>query len=279
MELDQTKNQIVQLIKDTATALPVDVVEALVRAQAAETDQSAREVLAKILDNIAMARQAIKPICQDTGSAIFYVEHSVDYTQAQLTDSIIQALSEATDSTPLRPNAVEALTNQNLGNQPIIHFTQIAGIKKLRIDLILKGGGSENVSVIYQLPNSELKARRDLAGVRKCLLEAVFKAQGKGCPPYIIGAAMSGSLEEVAFNAKKQLLRKLDDVNPIASLAEFEQKVLAEINQLGIGALGLGGQTTALALKISSHTRHPASFFVGFSFCCWCLRRQNLCLN
>lgn len=273
------KNQIVQLIKSTATALPVDVIEALQKARAAETDRSARGILAKILDNIDLAKQEIKPICQDTGLPIFYVEHSVDYTQAWLTDLISQALSEATASTPLRPNTVEALTNKNLGNQPIIHFAPVAGTKKLQVVLILKGGGSENVSAIYQLPNPELNANRDLAGVRKCLLDAVFKAQGRGCPPYIIGAAMGGSLEEVAFNSKKQLLRKLTDTNPTVALAKFEQKVLVEINQLGIGPLGLGGQTTALALKISSGNRHPASFFVGFSFCCWCLRRQSLCLD
>ena len=121
-----------------------------------------------------------------------------------------------------------------------------------------------------------MNAHRNLDGVRKCILDAAFKAQGKGCPPYIIGVAVSGSLEEVASLSKKQLLRKIDDTNAIKELDDFEGKVLNDLNQLNIGPLGLGGKITALAVKIITDTRHPASFFVGISIGCWAMRRQSL---
>ena len=143
-------------------------------------------------------------------------------------------------------------------------------------DLIMKGGGSENVSKIYFLPDKELGADRDLRGVEKCIIDAVFKAQGKGCPPYIIGVALGGTLEAVAYLSKKQLLRNIQDNNEDKELDIFEKEVLENINKLNIGPLGLGGKTTALAVKINSSYRHPASFFVGVSFGCWCLRRQSL---
>lgn len=198
------------------------------------------------------------------------------YSQKELERIINKATIIATREIPLRPNAVDSLTEKNLGNRPAIYFKES---EKFEIDLMLKGGGSENVSTIYQLPNQEIKAARNLNGVRKCILEAVFRAQGKGCPPYIIGVATGGSIEEVAHLSKKQLLRKINDVNPNSVLRNFEKKALNEVNQLNIGPLGLGGKTTALSIKIECGPRHPASFFVGISIGCWCLRRQKLCLN
>ncbi|UCC91255.1 MAG: fumarate hydratase, partial [Candidatus Aenigmatarchaeota archaeon] len=157
-------------------------------------------------------------------------------------------------------------------NKPVIHFEES---DKFGVELLMKGGGSENVSGIYSLPDPELKADRDIEGVRKCVLDAVMKAQGEGCPPYILGVALGGSLEEVANLSKRQLLRKLDDENDDSELVKFEKELLREINKLGIGPSGLGGKTTALGVKVTKSLRHPASFFVGIAFSCWALRRAS----
>jgi len=141
---------------------------------------------------------------------------------------------------------------------------------------MLKGGGSENVGLSYKLPNKELNADRSLKGVKKCILDAVVKAQGKACPPYIIGAAIGGSKDITSFLSKKQILRNIQDKNKDPSLNKIEQELKEEINTLGIGPLGLGGKTTCLAVKIAASARHPASFFVDISFCCWACRRGSL---
>lgn len=267
------KKKIVELIRKTANEMPEDVVLALEKAAESEANPVAKEIFMKLLENSKEAKGAQKPICQDTGTPYFYVTYPKKYTQKELTAIIIEATNEATSNVPLRPNAVECLSGKNIGNRPVIHFKEG---KKLEIELLLKGGGSENVSAIYSLPNIELKADRNLEGVRKCVLDAVFRAQGKACPPYIIGIALGGSLEEVAGASKKQLLRKLNDENTSKELSELEEKILSEINQFGIGPVGLGGNTTAIGIKIAGGVRHPASFFVGISISCWAMRRQSL---
>jgi fumarate hydratase, class I len=267
------KNQIIGLYRKAATELPPDIAAALEKAEKAEDNILGKEILAKILENIGLAGNEAKPLCQDTGIPLFYVKYPSQYSQKELAEIIQKATDIATEEVPLRPNAVDCLNGANIGNKPVIHFEEG---DKLEIELMLKGGGSENVSAVYQLPNSALNAHRNLDGVRKCILDAVYKAQGKGCPPYIIGCAIGGSIEEVAHNAKKQLLWKIGTKNDYDELAELEEKTLDEINSLGIGPLGLGGRTTALAVHIDSGVRHPASYFVGISIGCWCLRRASL---
>lgn len=267
------ENDIVELIRRTATELPEDVVVALNGAMGNENSAVGKDVLSKILGNVNIAGKESKPICQDTGTPIFYVTYPKDYSQEELRDTIEKALTKATDDVPLRPNAVDTLEDKNIGNRPVIHLEEG---DELKIDLMLKGGGSENVSAVYQLPNLEIDAHRNLDGVRMCVLNSVFKAQGKGCPPYMIGVATGGSIEEVASSSKKQLLRRLDDKNENEELRKFEEKTLADINKLGIGPVGLGGKSTALSVKIATGIRHPATFFVGISFGCWCMRRGSL---
>ena len=269
MKMD-LKKDIIELYKKTATELPEDVIKALEKARDNE-DNKGKEILSKILENINIAKKGI-PICQDTGIPLFYVKYPKEYTQDQLKKIINEATKEATEQIPLRPNAVDSLTDKNIGNKAIIHFTES---KKLKISLMLKGGGCENVSTICSLPNKDLDAKRDLDGVRKCVLDAIVKAQGKGCPPYIIGVAIAGNIEQAASLSKKQLLRNLDDNNENKELKKFEEQTLIDVNKLGIGPLGLGGKTTALGVKIKSSARHPASYFIGISISCWCTRRQN----
>ncbi|MFH1586265.1 MAG: fumarate hydratase [Candidatus Diapherotrites archaeon] len=266
------KEEITELYRKTATELPKDVFSALEMAKESE-DGGGKEILSKILENSNMAKTSSKPICQDTGIPIFYVKRPADKSEKELREIIGEATIAATEEIPLRPNAVDSLTDKNLGNKPIIHFKES---DKLEIGLILKGGGSENVSAIYKLPDSNLNAGRNLDGVRRVVLDTVFRAQGKGCPPYFVGVAIAGSMEEAMHLSKKQLLRNLDDVNSNPELKNFEENVLGEINELGIGPLGLGGKATALGVKAATAPRHPASFFVGISIGCWCMRRQSL---
>lgn len=211
-------------------------------------------------------------MCQDTGSPFFYIKKPKDMAEKEIKDAIEKATIIAAEKIPLRPNAVDIISGKNIGNKPIFHFEEA---EKLEIGLLMKGGGSENVSAVYKLPNTELKANRDIEGIKKCVLGAVWKAQGKGCPPYIIGVAVGGNIEDVAALSKKQLLRKLDDTNNDKELDKIEKDLLKKINQLGIGPLGLGGKTTALAVKAAKAYRHPASYFIGISFGCWATRRKK----
>jgi fumarate hydratase class I len=157
---------------------------------------------------------------------------------------------------------------------PQIHFEPIDG--PTRISLMLKGGGSENMSAQYSLPNSKIQAGRDMEGVRRCILDAVFQAQGQGCAPGILGVCIGGDRASGYLVAKKQLFRKLGDMNPLPLLASLEQTVLKEANELGIGPMGLGGKTTLLGVKIGTAGRHPASYFVTISYSCWATRRYTV---
>jgi len=265
-------NKIVDLYLKTAIEIPDDVFTALKKARNIESNSIAKETLDTILANINLAKKESKPLCQDTGVSIFYIKRPISLKEEDLKEIIRKATEIATKNIPLRPNTVESLSGRSLDNKPVIHFEES---DKLEIHLLLKGGGSENISGIYSLPDQSLNADRDLAGVRKCILDAVFHAQGKGCPPCIIGVAVGGNLEDVASASKKQLFRKINDNNTNLELNNFEKTTLRMVNQLGIGAMGLGGKTTALGIKLVEIPRHPASFFVGISFSCWCLRRQS----
>lgn len=225
------KEKIVELIRKTATELPEDVVSALREAKRNEESAGAKDALSGILENVDMAKDGSRSLCQDTGMPLFYVTYPRNHSQDEIRIVIENVVKRATEAVPLRPNVVDCLTGKNLGNIPKIHFEEG---DELGIQLMLKGGGSENVSAVYKLPDIEISAHRDLAGVRKCIIDAVLNAQGKGCPPYIIGVATGGSIEDVAHESKKQLLRRLDDRNPNPDLAAFEDRVLKDVNTLGI---------------------------------------------
>jgi len=240
---------------------------------------AAKDNIKDLITNSGLALSLKKPICQDTGTPIFYIKHDENYSEKELKKQIIEATKIATREIPLRPNAVDIISDKNSGDNtgdlfPVIHFEEVE--KGLMIDLMLKGGGSENVGMTCKLPDAGLNADRNLDGVRKCVLNAVFKAQGKACPPYVIGVAIGGSKDVVACLSKKQLLRKLNDVNEDSEFDRFEKELKEEINKLGIGPLGLGGKTTCFGVKIIGSARHPASYFVDVSFCCWACRRSRL---
>jgi fumarate hydratase class I len=276
---------ILELIRRTATDLPPDV-EAGLRAalEQEEPGSAARGALETILKNVEMARGNSTPICQDTGTPIFYVNYPEGWSTRRIRDQIKSAVAEATKQAYLRPNAVDSLSGVNSGDNigdehfPTIHFEEIEG-DELQIDLMLKGGGCENVGAQYSLPNNALSAGRDLAGVRKVALDAVQKAQGKGCAPGILGIAIGGDRGSSFVASKEVLLRQLDDSNPDPEMNSLEELLTEESNQLGIGPMGFGGKTTVLGTKITSKHRLPASYFVSVSYMCWAYRRRQMVVN
>ncbi|MFU8771714.1 MAG: fumarate hydratase, partial [Anaerolineales bacterium] len=276
---------ILELVRLAATDLPGDVEAGLHQAIEREAAGSAsRSTLETILKNVELARQNSTPICQDTGTPIFYVYHPSGWSTRQMRQQIRAAVAEATHRAYLRPNAVDSLTGKNSGDNlgdeyfPTIHFEEIEG-DTLKVELMLKGGGCENVGAQYSLPNSALGAGRDLEGVRKVVLDAVYKAQGKGCAPGILGVAIGGDRGSSFLASKETLFRKLDESNPDPELAQLEDRITEQANQLGIGPMGFGGENTVLGTKITSAYRLPASFFVSVSYMCWAYRRRSMVIQ
>lgn len=276
-------NEILELIRRTSTDLPADVEKRLREAlEREEPGSAARNALETILKNVELSRQNSTPICQDTGTPIFYVRYPEGWSTRKLREQIRIALAEATRRSYMRPNAVNTLTEKNTGNNlggddfPYIHFEEVDAGEPLVIELMLKGGGCENVGAQYSLPDSRLGAGRDLAGVRKAVLDAVHRAQGQGCAPGILGVAIGGDRGSSYLASKEVLFRSLDESNPDPKLAELEQRLTEEANQLGIGPMGFGGKTTVLGTKITGLHRLPASYFVTVSYMCWAYRRRRM---
>ncbi len=278
-------NNILELVRLTSTDLPPDVETSIRRAvEQEEPGSAARGALETILKNVEISRQNSTPICQDTGTPIFYVYYPAGWSTRALRQQIEAAVVQATKKAFLRPNSVDSITGKNSGNNlggshfPSIHFEEVDG-DTLTIELILKGGGCENVGAQYSLPNDTLNAGRDLAGVRKVVLDAVYQAQGQGCAPGILGIAIGGDRGSGFYASKETLYRKLDDTNPDPQLSELENKLVDEFNLLGIGPMGFGGKTTLLGAKITHLNRLPASFFVSVSYMCWAYRRRKMTIT
>lgn len=275
---------IFELLLRTSCELPVDVERALQQARLTEEEGStARLILSLFLENIELARTEKVPLCQDTGMPLFFIRHPENVSQPLMARAVRESVIRATEAQLLRPNAVDPVTGKNSGNNlgegfPGIYFME-SEEPLIEVSLILKGGGSENVSAQYSLPHTALNAGRDMEGVRRVVLDAVRKAEGKGCPPGVLGVCLGGDRASGYAESKRQLLRRLDDVNPDPLLAELEQRLLSEANELGIGPLGLGGKSTLLGVKIGKLHRLPASYFVTVSYVCWEYRRRTLRLT
>jgi fumarate hydratase class I len=274
-------NAFVELIRRASTELPADMEHALHNAREKEEPGSAAQgALDTIIQNVEISRAITSPICQDTGTPIFEVYYPLGVSTRQLADQIRQACAIATERGYLRPNAVDSLSGKNSGNNtgldfPTIHFYEWEE-QGIKANLQLKGGGCENVSTQYDLPNTELDAGRDLEGIRRVVLDAVNRAQGLGCAPGVLGIAIGGDRGSSYIKSKQQLLRPLDDTNPEPDLAKLEERLLEESNELGIGPMGFGGKTTVLGVKIGTLHRLPASYFVSIAYMCWANRRASM---
>jgi len=272
---------LVQLYRRLATELPADIEQALEAAGDVEAAGSpGRLALEAISEDIRIARRERVPLCQDTGLPVFFLQVPGGTDLGQLREAVTRATRQAVVEVPLRSNAVDPLTGRNPGDGvgpgiPVLHF-EPSPDGRLHVDLLLKGGGSENIGRLYSLPDGKTGAGRDAAGIRTVVLDAVVKAQGLGCPPVIVAVGVAGSRDEAITLAKRQLLRPLADRSGNPELAVLEGELLQAVNRLGIGPAGLGGRTTALGVKVGAAYRHPASFFVDVSFCCWACRRGRL---
>jgi fumarate hydratase class I len=280
-------DSMIELITRTSTDLPPDVRRAMAEALGREAPgTSAGQASAIIAENIDQAAACEGPICQDTGMPTFEVKVPVGANQIWMKARIREAVAEATRRGKLRPNSVDSLTGRNSGDNlgpgtPIVHFEQWE-CDDIEVKLILKGGGCENTNAQYSLP-LELahlgRAGRDLDGVRKCILHAVWQAQGKGCSPGAVGVCIGGDRTSGYLHAKEQLFRTLDDVNPDATLAGLEQQVMNTVNGLGVGPMGFGGAVTLIGCKVGALNRLPASFFVSVAYDCWAFRRLGVVLD
>ncbi len=275
---------VLELIRRTSAELPDDVFQAVdVGAKAEQAGTTGAYAMDIITKNIDLARRKSQPICQDTGSILFFVKAPVGFDQLAFEAAAKAAVGEATAKGYLRQNSVDSVTGKNSGNNlgpgsPAIHFHQHRGTR-LDVRLILKGGGCENVGAQYSLPDTRIGANRDLDGVRKVILDAVVQAQGKGCSPGILGVCIGGDRATGYLHSKEQLLRTLEDVNPDRALAALERDIVQTANKLGIGPMGFGGKTTLLGCKVGALNRLPASFFVSVSYMCWAYRRHGFLLD
>jgi fumarate hydratase, class I len=277
--------EILELMRLTSTDLPAGVEADLKKAmEAEEKGSAARTALDSILENISLTCCASTPICQDSGTPLFFVTYPEGYRPHDLRQQIRKAIANATHACYLRPNAVDPVSGINSGNNlgdayfPSIYFEETdCGL--LTIDLMLKGGGCENVGAQYSLPDVTLQAERDLEGVRKVVLDAVFQAQGMGCAPGYLGVAIGGDRGSGYFLAKKALLRKPGQANEEPVLTALEARITREANQLGIGPMGFGGKSTILGTSILKTYRLPASFFVTVSYMCWAYRHRRMVID
>ncbi len=282
MQKDIT-NEALELIRHTSSSLPKDVEERLKASiEKEEPGSAARGALETIMKNIELSRANSTPICQDTGTPIFYVHYPEGWSTRKLKEQIRAALVEATKKSFMRPNAVDAIYDKNSGNNlggedfPTIHFEEVDASQPLVIELMLKGGGCENVGRQYSLPDDSIGAGRDLAGVRKVVLDAVQKAQGYGCAPGILGVSIGGDRGSSYAKSKEVLFSKMGTRNADPEIAKLEERLTDEANQLGIGPMGFGGKTTVLDTKITGMHRLPASYFVTVSYMCWAYRRRKM---
>ena len=277
-------DSLIELIRVTSTVIPDDVSKVVLETLEREKEgTNAKYAMDIIKANIELAKRKSQPICQDTGTILFYVSHPVGFSTASFEKIAKKAVVEATKNGYLRQNSVDSLTgandSMNIGlGHPSFHFHEHSS-KSVEIKLMLKGGGCENVGAQYSLPNTALGAGRDLEGVRKVILDAVQNAQGKGCGPGVLGVCIGGDRGHGHMTAKEQLLRKLDDSNSIESLDKLEKTIVSQSNELGIGPMGFGGTTSLLGCKIGVLNRLPASFFVSVAYMCWAFRRQGVKLD
>jgi fumarate hydratase subunit alpha len=263
------------LIKQAVVYLPDDVKAALRKAYDEETSAIGKTQLKAILNNIALAEKHQAPICQDTGTIIFYVKAGANAENLDsVEEALVNATRKATVEVPLRPNAVDPFTQKNSGDNtgrliPQVHWEIVQG-DSLELTVIMKGGGSENACALGMLVPGE-----GLKGLKRFVVDAVIKAGAQPCPPTIIGVGVGGGADTALNLAKKALLKPLDEVNVNPQVAGLEREILEMANMTGIGPMGLGGRTTVLGVHVDYAFRHPASFPVAAAFNCWAARRAS----
>lgn len=267
------------LLKQAVIYLTDDVKQALKKAYAEETSETGKTQLKAILDNVELAEKYKAPVCQDTGTIIFYVKGGAKATDLDRVEgAVINATRRATKEVPLRPNSVDPFTQKNSGDNtgrciPFLHWEIVPG-DSIELTVMTKGGGSENVCVTGMLVPGE-----GVNGLKKFVIDAVIKAGAQPCPPTILGVAVGGGSDIAIKLAKKSLLKPLNEPNPDPEIAKLEKEIFEAANLTGIGPMGLGGNTTVLGVHVDYAFRHPASFPAAVAFNCWAARRASARIN
>jgi fumarate hydratase class I len=286
MNTDLFRQNVLELIRRTSAFLPPDVENVINLQRKLESSGSKADfALELVAQNIGLAKARSLPICQDTGTISFYFETPKDVDQLELEELCCGAVKEATSRGYLRQNSVDSVDGRNTGDNlgpgsPVFHWEQTRD-SNIHVRLILKGGGCENMSAQYSLP-AEIQGKRvdrNIEGVRACILDAIWKAQGKGCGPGFIGVAIGGDRASGYDFAKRQLLRNVDDTNSDPVLAQLEARIMKEANTLDIGPMGFSGKFTIGCCKVGKLNRLPASFFVTVAYMCWAYRRRGVVLD
>ena len=237
-----------------------------------EKNPGARRELGRIIENVREAGACTLPMCQDTGLPVFYAR--MGFTLPGFEEAVARGVRRATDEVPLRKNVVNPLTRQNTGDNtgkgiPYIYYTCEAS-DHIELTVMPKGGGSENMSALAML-----NPAGGVPAIKKFVVEAVVNAGGKPCPPVILGVGIGGTADECMALAKKALLRRVGSRNPDPAAARLEIELMYAINHTGIGPMGLGGDTTALAVHVEYAGCHTASLPVAVNFQCYAARRAT----
>jgi len=270
------KDALVKQLKVAETILPDDVRRALEKAMDREENPMAKTILEAILKNIELAQKTGKPMCQDTGVIIYYLEVGKDFPLIlELNDILKEAAIEATKKIPLRPNTINPWTHENPGDNtgryiPWINLDLVDGDEAI-IHVLPKGGGSEYTCKLWSLsPGLGIK------GVKEAVIRTIYEAGGKPCPPIIVGVGIGGGADISMKLAKKAILKPVGERNEDPKIAEVEEELVKKANELGIGPMGVGGSTTVLDIHIDWAHRHPANLHVGIVTQCWAARRATI---
>jgi len=267
------------MIRQAVIYIPDDVKKALKKAYAEETSETGKTQLKAILDNIDLAEKYKAPVCQDTGTIIFYIRAGAKAENLnEVEEAIIKATRRGTKEVPLRPNSVNPFTQKNSGDNtgryiPHINWEIVPG-DAIEMTVMTKGGGSENVCIGGMIVPGE-----GINGLKKFVVDAVIRAGSQPCPPNILGIAVGGGADISMKLAKKALLKPLDESNEDPEIAKLEKEIFEAVNMTGIGPMGLGGKTTVLGVHIDYAYRHPASFPAAVAFNCWAARRSTARIN
>ena len=273
IKVDLITKKVAEALVKANKVLPDDVYQALSKAIKTESSDLSKDVLSKIVLNADIAKDELAPMCQDTGMVVIFLEVGYDvHFDKDVYDAINQGVRNAYVEGYLRKSVADPITRVNTkDNTPaIIHTTLVPG-NKVRIVVAPKGAGSENMSLVKMLTPAD-----GVEGIKKLVLDSIFNAGGRPCPPIILGLGIGGNLEKSAQIAKEALMRNIDDVNPDPELAKLEAELLQEINELGVGPMGFGGKTTALAVKIAKYPTHIAALPVAINIQCHAARHLEI---
>ncbi|MFP3318318.1 MAG: fumarate hydratase [Thermoplasmata archaeon] len=270
------EKSILEAIRLAETTIPEDVYKHLKMAYSMEENEISKSQLQSILDNVEYAREKKLPICQDTGTQTFFVDIGYDFPfKKELVNSIVNAVSKATQNYYIRPNAVDPFSGKNPGNNvgrfiPYINWFLRDG-DDATINVLPKGGGSENASALAMLKPGE-----GIKGIKKFVIDQLVKAGANPCPPTIIGLGIGGGSDLSLIIAKRALLRPLGQRHEEKRIADLELELLDLANKTGVGTMGWGGKVSVLDVHIEYAYRHPASLPVGMVVQCWADRRSKV---